>query len=520
MTATIACQNDILRPPNHPTGADVFLYLVQQADAENILLHPSLWRSLFSGVKSRRSLFLDSVHNSKFESFCHKFMETLTRPEVSWNSVKTQDDGTRRMSLHEALRFGLYDDIETHLLDVLAAFNTFNPASFDDQPHDYEISPRIRLLLAVTNYALSTQTFRAVRWDNASLIPHQCFGIVFFALRVLQVHVADHAIALAFRESAAIYSTICPLVTSQSFASKETCPSPVPWMIRSDVIRILVRLITERSDSSKSWKTLPPEWSASTVTDVVCRLTLDPDTRGNSLTDSHVRASCVVDGGTLLEHNMNNDDLSAIETFTNLDVLRFVAHTMFQYPWCRLIQAYISAICRRVNGSNSETSHAYIDYIHYPQNLYTICAVLGGRLARCTERGGNGGAQKILHALTGLPSRGAAWSPCIARLEQLSKNQRYISKQRFFSPGDTQWRSYGAREVHAIMVRLEKSVAKLKQAVKYSVPAPGDVVFAEDILQPSGSSRNNSPVPYIPPDDSEEYASHPSAVDVTEEATI
>ncbi len=62
MTATIACQDDNLRPANHPPGADVFLYLVQQADAENILLHPSLWRSLFSSVKSRRSLFLDSVH--------------------------------------------------------------------------------------------------------------------------------------------------------------------------------------------------------------------------------------------------------------------------------------------------------------------------------------------------------------------------------------------------------------------------------------------------------------------------
>ncbi len=265
MTATIACQDDNLRPANHPPGADVFLYLVQQADAENILLHPSLWRSLFSSVKSRRSLFLDSVHNSYFEPFCHKFMETLTRQEVSWNSAQTQDDGTRRMSLQEALRFGLYDDIETHLLSVLAGFDTFNPASFDhyprdsdkpasfdDHPHDSEISPRIRLLLAITNYALSTQTFRAVRWDDASLMQHHCFGMVFFSLRALRIHVTDYAAMLSFRESAAIYSIICPLVTSPSFASKEICPSPIPWMIRSDVIRILVRIITGRSNQDPS----------------------------------------------------------------------------------------------------------------------------------------------------------------------------------------------------------------------------------------------------------------------------
>ncbi len=97
---------------------------------------------------------------------------------------------------------------------MLAEFDTFNPASFDhyphdsdkpagfdDHPHDSEISPRIRLLLAITNYALSTQTFRAVRWDDASLMQHHCFGMVFFALRALRIHVTDYAAMLSFREA-------------------------------------------------------------------------------------------------------------------------------------------------------------------------------------------------------------------------------------------------------------------------------------------------------------------------------
>ncbi|KAK0445326.1 uncharacterized protein EV420DRAFT_972512 [Desarmillaria tabescens] len=520
MTATIACQDDELRPRNHPTGADVFLYLTRQADTENILLHPSLWRSLFSNVISRRSLALDSFHNSEFEPFCYKFMETLTRQKLSWNPAQPQDDGTRRMSLQDALRFGLYDDIETHLLDVLAKFDGLSePGSFDDHPHESEISRRIRLLLAITNYALSTQSFRAVRWDDPSLIQHHCFGMVFFALRELRIHLTDYAM-LSFRESAAIYSIICPLVTSQSFASKEKCPSPILWMIRSDVIRILVRIIIPESSNlepSMSWGILPPEWS--NVRDVICGLTLNPNTRGNWLMDNYVPANCVIDAGTLLEHNMDNDDATAVETFTTLDVLQFAEQTMFIYPWCRVIQAYISAICRMLDRRRSKTSHpariptpvdAYIDYIHCPQNLYTICAILGGRLSKCTEKGGTGGAQKTLNALAGLRPQDPAWSLCIVKLERLFKNQQYISEQQFFSLHDAQWRPYDMREVQHIMIRLEISVAKLKQVVEYSVPAPDDAVFAED-LQPS-TITDDSPMAYIP-DDSDEYASQPSALD-------
>ncbi|KAK0210013.1 hypothetical protein DFS33DRAFT_1270120 [Desarmillaria ectypa] len=54
------------------------------------------------------------------------------------------------------------------------------------------------------------------------------------------------------------------------------------------------------------------------------------------------------------------------------------------------------------------------------------------------------------------------------------------------------------------MTRLKTSITELKQTVKYSVPALGDAVFAEDVLQPI-TSLHDVPVPHIP-DDSGEYA--------------
>ncbi len=479
LIAAIACHNDV-RPPEYPSGADLFLHLAKQPQPNSVALHPLLWKSLFSDMISNQ--FFDcldsSGHNRAFEEFCSSFMRIIARRGILWNVAQPQDDGTRTVNLQNALYFGLYDVIEEQLLNALARF--------DKHQNDAKMSRHIRLLLAIMDYALSIRSFPAVHWSDPDP-PNECFcerclGMLFFAVHDLRICIKDYA-PLSSRESDAIYSTIERLVMSQSFASKYKPWSHILWVMRSDVVRILVRMtITQvynpqSSAHNLSWPILPSQWTK--FRDMICRLSFHQSSLDDLPQDMYARAKCVVEMGGLLADDINRGEATALDTFMDLDILGFIGRTMYMFPWLRIIQAYISAVSRKLESNNAVTEssdphtdfnpyhiNAHLNCIHHPENLPTVCAILGGRLAGSTDQREDGSAQITLLKLAGLRSLDPAWPSSIKHLDKLSQDEPFLREQRLLTLKDdikeARWNTYKDHEVQLIMVRLEESVATLK----------------------------------------------------------
>ncbi|KAG7453271.1 uncharacterized protein BT62DRAFT_57059 [Guyanagaster necrorhizus] len=196
--------------------------------------------------------------------------------------------------------------------------------------------------------------------------------------------------------------------------------------------------------------------------------------------------------GSLLGDEMNSGDVTALNTFMDLDILGFIGRTMYMFPWRRVLQAYISAVYHKLESNNAriqssdhdtDSSHyhiiAHLNVIHHPENLPIICMVVGGRLERSLDEKEDGSTRLALLKLTRLRSLDPVWPPCIKLLDKLSQDGLFLKEQleRLLTIKDdvkeARWERYTDEEVQLIMVRLEETITTLKSHLFQDPITPG-----------------------------------------------
>ncbi len=146
-----------------------------------------------------------------------------------------------------------------------------------------------------------------------------------------------------------------------------------------------------------SWPILSSQWTK--FRDMICRLSFHQSSLDDLLQDMYMQAKCVVEMGSLLVNDINCGDATALDMFMDLNIFGFIGWTVYMFPWLHVIKAYISAVSCKLESNNAitESSNAHTDFnpyhinahlncIHHPENLPTVRAILGGRLAGSTDQ--------------------------------------------------------------------------------------------------------------------------------------
>ncbi|KAK0435020.1 hypothetical protein EV421DRAFT_1261332 [Armillaria borealis] len=448
------------------------MHLLQQSK-QSVLLHPFIWISLFEDVAAKQIPVIPntSIHNSTYEQFFHAFLKLIAQEGLLWNTRSLQDDGTHRMNLQDALHFGLYNHIETHLLKILVDFDVYKKNT--------EMSSHIHLLLSIITYILSTDSFQTV--DHEEQLEHSseiyyckhCLAILIFAVQDLRICVKDNTLISA-SECTAISTIISKIITSSCFINEQKPQSRKLWKIRSDVIHMLLQMdsVPLISTSGLHMYTLPLKWH-----DIIYPLVFEVrGTKGWKRHDIYILAHCVINTKTLLMNDIDGGDTTAVlATFINLNLLDIARHTMYIYPWSNLLQAYISAVWqlqRKTKRANPD-AEVHINYIHHSPNLFSICAIVGGQLAGCsTGQEGRKNIDMTLKKLASLCPHNTTWPTCLWVVNRLSKDEIYLSNKKYLDIDikhkQAQQRPYKPDEVKAIMDHLQHSVVILREHVTES----------------------------------------------------
>ncbi len=119
----------------------------------------------------------------------------------------------------------------------------------------------------------------------------------------------------------------------------------------------------------------------------------------------------------------------AVTAFLENQCLQFLGNHTFHEASVPMVSAYVAGISAMRHGSDGVVDEAaHIDYLHNPQNLFTVCSILASHGVRNIDRTA---IQRDITRLVQLHPRDAAWDECRRKLRDLVQGDGgdFFSKQ-------------------------------------------------------------------------------------------
>ncbi len=138
----------------------------------------------------------------------------------------------------------------------------------------------------------------------------------------------------------------------------------------------------------------------------------------------------------------------AFTAFLENQCLQFLGNHTFHEASVRMVSAYIARISAMRHGSDGAMEAAHIDYLHNPQNLFTVCSILATHGVENIDRTA---IQRDITRLVQVRPRDAAWDECRRKLRDLVQGDGgdFFSEQRVWSRSDHEYRRLQTDEIQA-----------------------------------------------------------------------